>query len=95
MPSVVQRRSVDEFPHVSIEAAELLLDSEVCARVTNRAYDLEPIANDPRVLKKPLDPQWCEPRYPHRIEVQECFAICIALLQNGLPAQTCLRTFER
>src|SRR5918993_2318212 len=92
--AVVQRRAVDESPEVGIEAAKLLLDGDVCTRISHRAFNLEPIANNPRVLQKSLDPHWSEPRYPRRIEVEECFAIRLALFQNGLPAQTGLRTFE-
>src|SRR5687767_11131272 len=44
-----ERRSPNEVPDVCVEAAEFLLNGNESLRISDSAFDLEPVANNPRV----------------------------------------------
>jgi hypothetical protein len=89
------RRSADEAPHVRIEASELVLNREKGFRVAYSAVDLELVANNARISQQPLDTCGCETGHRSGIKTGERAAICLALVQDGLPTQSRLRAFER
>src|SRR5687768_7331982 len=93
-PATHERRSANEVPDIGVEAAELLLNGKEGLRISNSAFDLEAVANNPRVPQQPLHSRRREPRNLRRIEVQERITITLALLQNGLPAEAGLRSFQ-
>jgi hypothetical protein len=63
--------------------------------VLDGADNLETVANDAGIQKKTLDFRRRESSHPGRVEAGECVAIRLPLLENRLPAETCLRTFQR
>src|SRR4029434_8849925 len=64
-------------------------------RVTNRAGDLEPVANDTGILQESVDELRRESGDPRRIKISEGPAVRFALIQNGFPAQAGLCAFQR
>jgi hypothetical protein len=84
----------DERPDVRVKAAELALNDAEGFGILDGADNLEAVANDAGILKKTLDFRRREPSHPSWIEAGECVAIRLPLLENRLPAQTSLRTFQ-
>jgi hypothetical protein len=85
----------DKRPDVRVKAAELTLNDAEGLCIPDGADKLETVANDAGVLKKTLDFRRRETSHPGRIEARECFAIRFPLLENRLPTQPGLRTFQR
>ena len=88
------RLAVNESPHVSIEAAELLLNCQESLSVPNRGVDLQSVADDASVSEKFCDSPLIVFRDLARIEVVERDPIIVALAQNRFPTQPGLRAFE-
>jgi len=93
-PAVHARRPANKAPHIGIETPELVLDRKEGLGVTHRAADLETVANNAGIPEETRD--LCRPElgHPRRIEADECQAIGVAFLENRLPAEPSLRTFE-
>src|SRR4029079_4160044 len=94
-PAIHARRPAQQGPQIGVERAEFALNLEEGLRIADRTVDLETIANNPWILEQPLNLGWREARHPRRIEIGECSPVVLALLEDRLPAQARLRTFER
>ncbi len=93
-PAIHDRLAADEIPDVAVEGAELLLNGEEAARVSDCRLDLLAIADDACVLHQPFDGARREARHFAGIEARERAPIAVALPQDRPPAQPRLRCFE-
>src|SRR5205823_8194203 len=94
-PMIDTRCATHEPPDVGVERAELLPDAEERARVADRALDLEAVADDAGILQQTFDARRREPRDARRIELGECPAVIVALLEDRGPAESRLSALER
>ena len=83
MPSIDFRRAPNESPDVIVERAELFLDFKETFRIVDSCRDFEAVTYDTRILEDLFDPRQREPRYFHRVEVRERFAIAFPLSKNS------------
>jgi len=93
-PMVLLRAAAYELPHVTVERAEFPLHGEKRGRVGNCGRDLQPVAHNPSVAQKRPHFTLVVARDLRRIEPIERPPVILALVENRLPAQTRLRTFE-
>jgi len=93
-PPTDDRRAANEAPHIGVEAAELLLDLEKRRGVVDRAGDFEPVAHDVGISHQALDPGRRKSSHRTRIESGEGLSVSLSFLENRLPAQSGLCSFE-
>ena len=67
-PMVDDGSTADERPHVTIEGAFLASDTKKRTGIGDRAFDLEPVANDSGVAEKSLNTRRAEARHLRGIE---------------------------
>jgi hypothetical protein len=87
-PAIDTRNMFDESPDVRVEAAELILGPPETFVHFARAPDLGSVANDPQVPHQPFKAHRVDTRHACRIEIEERFAIGLALPEDRLPAST-------
>ena len=95
VPLIHLRPAANEGPDVCVEASELALHGQKVFRVCDRTIDFEPVSNDTRIPQKAGDAIVSESRDFGRIKAGKRGAIGFTLVENGLPAQARLRSFER
>ena len=93
-PPVYARRSANQVPNVGVEAPAFALNRSERLGVLYCTDDLQTIANNARITKETFDSRRGESGYSRRIKIGERVAIRIAFLENRLPTQASLRTFQ-
>ena len=92
--AVVMRAAAHKPPEVGIEAAELPLQAEDDARVADGGFDLQPVADDPRVGEQAPDAIGPVGGYLLGVEAVERMAVGFAFAQNRQPAEAGLSALE-
>src|SRR5439155_8751891 len=93
-PGILLRFAAAEPPKVSVEAAKFLLHSEQSRCVLNCGGDFQPVANDARIDEELFHFAVVVLRHSFRVEVVKDFAVMLALLEDGVPAQAGLRAIK-
>lgn len=91
---VLDGSSTNKPPDVFVERTELFLDFQALSCIGNRGINFEAIANNARVAKKTLHISFVITSYLRWVEAVECLAVIFALVQNGLPRESRLCTFQ-
>jgi hypothetical protein len=94
-PPADDRATVDERPEIRVEASEFLLRLENTCGVCDGRLDLEPVADDPRILEQPLDVFRLEPCDDLGVESCERTSIPLPLAEDREPREARLGSFER
>ena len=84
-PAILNRLAADEGPQVLREAAVLGLKIQVRARVGDRRLDLQPVADDARILQQPRQLALAEARDALGIKAGERLALALALVEDRRP----------
>ena len=93
-PGVDDRRAAGELPQELREPGARLAQIEPGAGVADRGTDLQAVAHDARVFKERVDLPLAVARDALRVEAVERLGVGLALLQDGVPAQSRLRALE-
>ena len=88
------RLVADELPDVAIETLELFLNREEGLSIGHGRRDFQPVADDARIAQQLLNLAAVVARDALRVKFSESFAIVLALVENRVPAQPGLRSFE-
>src|SRR5210317_742914 len=94
LPSILDRAVADEAPYVVAESVKFLPDVEKRPSIADGCINLEPISNDPGIVEQPGNLAVTETGHLFRIELRKCLAVCGALVENGGPGQSGLRSLE-
>ena len=94
IPPVHFRSTTHEGPNIGVESSKFLLNFQERLRVAHGGFDLQSVSDYAGIQHQFLDSCPSKSGNDGRIEVAERFPVIFALVQNGLPAQSCLRAFE-
>src|SRR5438270_8864948 len=94
LPGMMLHTASDELPDVTVEASEFLQHAQECLGVLDGCLDLEPVADDSWIGQQCLHFPRTEPGDHFRVKALESLSVVFALLENGLPTKSCLRTLE-
>src|SRR5262249_33769450 len=82
-------------PRIRAKTPELALNGQKRSGVADGTFDLEPVANDPRILQQTFDLSRREACNARSIEAHKGTAIGFPFLEDCFPAQPSLRALER
>src|SRR4029077_13059646 len=88
------RVAANKAPEISVETSEFPSNGEEVFRVLDCSCDFQSIPHDPIVAEQPLNVALVIARDLFRAKSIKRFSIVLAFLQNGVPAQPCLRAFQ-
>src|ERR1700757_3590955 len=93
-PFVLNGRATHEGPDVFVEAAKFFLYFQEGLGVRHGGGDFQAVADDAGVGEKLARFLAAKTRHFYWIKSRVNYLVAGAFLQNGVPAQTCLRAFE-
>src|SRR5206468_12805010 len=93
-PTIHPWRAADKGPEVLVEGAGLSLHAKKRLRIADRAFHLQAVAHDVRILQQAPHPRRPESRDPLGIEVRKSSTVSLSLPEDRRPAQARLRTLE-
>lgn len=91
---VNHRLVVCKRPDVMVETAELLLNAEETAGITDAGLNFQAVADDAGILQEPFHILLIEKGYPCRVKITEHLPEGLPFMQDGPPAQSRLETFQ-
>jgi len=94
LPLVADRRAANKLPGVGVEGAKFVLHFQKGLRVGNGRGDFQAVTDDPGIGQKLPHSFGIEQRDFSGVKPAENFTVTLALFQDGIPAEACLRAFE-
>src|ERR1700731_871345 len=85
-PMILDRLSTNETPQISVEGTEFFTSGEKPLRILDPCRDLQPVAHNALVTKKPFHIARAIPSDLFRTKSIERLPVILALLQNCNPA---------
>src|SRR6266481_580661 len=93
-PTILDWRAADEGPEISVESSEFFSHLEEPFRVLDCGCDFQSVPHDPIVAEQPLNVALAVASDLVRAKSIERFLVVVAFLQNRIPAQSGLCTFQ-